>query len=170
MEQLPIPVVASIRGTVFGGGLEIALACDMIIAAKSTRFGSVEVTIGIAPIMGAVQRLVQRIGVARAKEFAMLGRRHDAETMERIGLINLCVADPDLEEVSLNYAQQLANGPTVAHRAIKQLANLAQARCVEAADQAMEELIAPIFKSEDAKRGVQALGTTGPGSASFEGN
>ncbi len=170
MQQLPIPIVASVRGACLGGGLEIALACDAIIAGKSARLGPVETTIGVAPLMGGVQRLVERIGIVRAKEFAMLGRRHDAETLENMGVINLAVADDKLEEVSLHYAQQLANGPTIAINAIKQLANIAAARGVGAADDAMQELIAPVLTSEDAARGIKALGSTGPGTATFEGN
>jgi len=169
MQNTPIPIVASVRGACLGGGLEIALACDAIIAAKSARIGSVESTIGVAPIMGGVQRLVQRIGIVRAKEFAMLGRRHDADTLESMGVINLAVADHELADVALNYAQQLANGPTVAFLAIKELANITVNDGIAAADQAMQKITAPIFKSKDAREGIKLLQTTGPGSAKYKG-
>lgn len=169
MQNTPIPIVAAVRGACLGGGLEIALACDAIIAAKSARLGPVESSIGVAPIMGGVQRLVERVGVVRAKEFSMLGRRHDADTLETLGVINLAVADHELADVALNYAQQLANGPTVALKAIKELANITVNEGIAAADQAMQEITAPIFKSKDAREGIKSLQTTGPGSAKFKG-
>jgi len=169
MQNTPIPIVAAVRGACLGGGLEIALACDAIIAAKSARLGAVEVSIGVAPIMGGVQRLVERVGIVRAKEFAMLGRRHDAETLEAMGVINLAVADHELADVALNYAQQLANGPTVALRAIKEMANIAANQGIAAADEVMQKTTAPIFKSQDARAGIKSLQTTGPGSAKFKG-
>ncbi len=169
MGSFPLPVIASVRGAVLGGGLEVALACDFIIAARSARIGAVETTLGLAPVMGGVQRMVQRIGLARAKEFAMLGRRHDAETMERIGLINLAVADDDLDEVSLNYAQQLATGPTVALGAIKKIANLMAEKGMETADVEMEGIMKPVLLSNDVKNGIQEFQKFGPGTAVFGG-
>src|SRR5437868_10865987 len=88
MELLPIPIVASVHGVCLGGGLELALACDYIIAAASSKLGSVEAALGLHPLMGGIQRQVQRIGALRAKEMSMLGRRYDPATLERWGLIN----------------------------------------------------------------------------------
>ncbi len=169
MRELPIPAVACVHGAALGGGFEIALACDLIVAAKSARLGAVEVSLGICPLMGAVQRLVERVGAARAKEFAMLGRRHDPQTLEALGVINLAVDDNELDAVAISYAQQLANGPTVALRAIKQLADIAAERGVAAADEAMSELVRPVLGSDDARRGVKAFQSAGPGTAIFEG-
>jgi hypothetical protein len=77
-DELPIPIVAAVHGNCLGGGLEMALACDLIIAAESAKIGSVEGTVGLHPLAGGIQRLTQRAGAARAKEMAMLGRRYDA--------------------------------------------------------------------------------------------
>ena len=82
-------------------------------------------TLGLHPLMGAIQRQVQRIGVARAKEMSMLGRRYDAATLERWGLINLSVPDDKLESVTWTIAEEFAHGPTVAHAATKKLAYIA---------------------------------------------
>jgi len=169
MSEFPLPVVASVQGAVLGGGLEVALACDIIIAARSSRIGAVETTLGLAPVMGGVQRMVERIGLARAKEFAMLGRRHDPEEMERIGLINLVVADNDLEDVSVNYAQQLANGPSIALGAIKKIANLMAEKGLNEADQQMAAIMSAVLTSEDVKLGIQEFQKSGPGTAVFEG-
>ena len=106
------------HGVCLGGGFELALACDYIVAAGSAKIGSVEVALGLHPLLGGIQRQVQRAGAMRAKEIAMLGRRYDATTLERWGLVNLVVADDDaLEEVTMTIAEEFAHGPTVAHAA-----------------------------------------------------
>jgi enoyl-CoA hydratase/carnithine racemase len=119
--------------------------------------------------MGAIQRQVQRIGVARAKEMSMLGRRYDAETLERWGLINLVVADDKLEEATMMVAQEFANGPTIAHAVTKQIARIAVNQGVEAADLAMAELQKPIWASKDVRAGLESFLKQGPGLAKFEG-
>ena len=170
LEAFPLPIVCAVQGVCVGGGLELALACDFIIAARSSKLGSVEATIGLNPLMGAVQREVQRAGIIRAKEMAMLGRRYDAETMERWNIINRVVDDEKLDEAALVIALELAHGPTLAHRITKQLANLAAAQGVEAADEAMEEMQLPLWSSEDLQIGLKSLMTQGPGLAEFKGH
>ena len=108
LELLPIPIVASVHGVCLGGGFELALACDYIVAASSAKIGSVEVTLGLHPLLGGVQRQVQRAGAMRAKELSMLGRRYDPATLERWGLVNLVVADDAIEEATMTIAQELA--------------------------------------------------------------
>jgi enoyl-CoA hydratase/carnithine racemase len=169
LESFPLPIVAAIQGVCVGGGFELALACDFVIAARSAKIGSVEATIGINPLMGAVQRQVQRAGVARAKEISMLGRRYDAETFERWNIINRVVDDEKLDEAAMVIALELGNGPTLAHTITKQLANLAAAHGVEAADEAMEQMQLPLWASEDLKIGLESLMTRGPGLAEFKG-
>src|SRR6516162_3607889 len=122
MELLPVPLIASVHGVCLGGGLELALSCDYIIAASSAKIGSVEAALGLHPLMGGIQRQVQRIGALRAKEMSMLGRRYDPATLERWGLINLTVPDEQLAQATMSIAEELARGPTVAHAATKQLA------------------------------------------------
>jgi enoyl-CoA hydratase/carnithine racemase len=170
LEAFPLPMVCAVKGVCVGGGLELALACDFILAARSSKLGSVEATIGLNPLMGAVQREVQRAGIARAKEMAMLGRRYDAETMEKWNIINRVVDDEKLDDAAMVIALELANGPTLAHRITKQLANLAAARGVEAADEAMEEMQLPLWSSEDLKIGLESMMTQGPGLAEFKGH
>jgi len=169
METLPIPVVASVHGVCLGGGLELALACDYIVAAKSAKLGSVEATLGLNPLMGGVQRQVQRIGALRAKEMSMLARRYDASTLESWGLINLAVPDDALERVTLTVAEELAQGPTLAHAATKQLAYIAANEGVVAADEAMAKIQAPIWTSDDLKIGLESFKKSGPGLAKFVG-
>jgi enoyl-CoA hydratase/carnithine racemase len=168
-DQLPMPIVAAVHGVCVGGGLELALACDLIIASESAKIGSVEATVGLHPLAGGIQRVAQRAGAARAKEMAMLGRRYDARTLERWNVINRVVGDEQLAEAAAALARELAGGPTVAHAATKALVTIAIEQGVGAADMAMTELQKPIFLSEDFRTGVESFKHNGPGMASFEG-
>src|SRR6516165_6623631 len=137
MELLPIPIIASVHGVCLGGGLELALSCDYIVAASSAKIGSVEATLGLHPLLGGIQRQVQRIGAQRAKEMSMLARRYDALTLEKWGLINLTVPEESLEQATMTLAEEFAQGPTVAHAATKQLVHIAVNEGIAAADEAM---------------------------------
>ncbi|HWE07894.1 MAG TPA: enoyl-CoA hydratase/isomerase family protein [Solirubrobacteraceae bacterium] len=168
-DELPIPVVAAVHGVCVGGGFELALASDLVVAAESAKLGSVEATVGVHPLMGGIQRVAQRAGAARAKEMAMLGRRYDARTLERWNVINRVVGDEQLEVAVMTLARELAGGPTVAHAATKALVSVAVSRGVAAADEAMGELQKPIFRSADFRAGVESLRDNGPGLARFAG-
>lgn len=170
MELLPVPIVASVHGACLGGGVELALCCDYIIAADSAKIGSVEVALGLHPLLGGIQRQVQRVGMARAKEMSMLGRRYDAATLERWGLINLVVSDEALDDATMSVAQELAAGPTVAHAATKQVAYIAAKDGVVAADGAMQDIQKSIWASSDLKIGLASFRENGPGLAKFEGH
>jgi len=111
-DRLPIPIVAAVHGVCVGGGLELALAADLIVAAESAKIGAVEATLGLNPLMGAIQRITERAGAARAKEMALLARRYDARTLEKWNIINRVVADEQLPEASVTLAHELANGAT----------------------------------------------------------
>jgi enoyl-CoA hydratase/carnithine racemase len=169
MELLPIPLIASVHGVCLGGGLELALCCDYIIAASSAKIGSVEATLGLHPLLGGIQRQVQRIGALRAKEMSMLARRYDATTLEKWGLINLIVPEESLEKATMAVAEEFAHGPTIAHAATKELAHIAANEGVAAADQAMARVQAPIWASDDLKIGLASFRKNGPGLAKFGG-
>jgi enoyl-CoA hydratase/carnithine racemase len=168
-DELPLPIVAAVHGVCVGGGLELALACDLVVAAESAKLGSVEATVGLHPLMGGIQRVAQRAGAARAKEMAMLARRYDARTLERWNVINRVVEDEQLDAAALTLARELAAGPTVAHVATKALVSIAISQGVRAADEVMAELQKPIFGSEDFRTGVRSWRENGPGLARFAG-
>jgi enoyl-CoA hydratase/carnithine racemase len=168
-DTLPIPIVAAVHGVCLGGGLELALACDLIVASESAKIGSVEAAIGLNPLMGGIQRVTERAGAARAKEMALLARRYDARTLERWNIINRVVPDEHLAEVSTALAHELANGPTVAHASTKALVSHTISHGVQATDAAMAELQRGIWQSEDLKIGLASLAAHGPGAARFEG-
>ena len=169
MELLPVPLIASVHGVCLGGGLELALSCDYIIASSSAKIGSVEATLGLHPLLGGIQRQVQRIGTARAKEMSMLARRYDAPTLEKWGLINLTVPEESLQATTLSLADEFAQGPTLAHAATKELVHIAVNEGVDAADAAMAKVQAPIWASDDLKTGLASFRKNGPGLAKFAG-
>ncbi len=169
LEGAPVPTVAAVHGAVLGGGLELALTCDMIVAADTASLGQVEVTVGLLPLLGGTQRLVQRAGLARAKEIAMLGRRHTPEAFERWGIINLVVPESELSVASMTWARQLAAGPTAVIKGIKLQAQLA-AGGIAAADARQAEINDMIWKAADRQRGFDAFFATGPASAIFKGD
>jgi enoyl-CoA hydratase/carnithine racemase len=170
LENVPLPTIAAVHGAALGGGFELALTCDMILAADTATFGMAEASLGLIPLLGGVQRVVQRAGPARAKEMAMFGRRRDPAALERWGIINLVVPEAELATAALSSARQLAAGPTVALRAIKMLANLSARHGLAGADARQTEMNDQMWASNDQKRGLAAFAATGPGSAVFEGN
>jgi enoyl-CoA hydratase/carnithine racemase len=169
-EECPLPIIASVHGIAVGGGFELALACDLIVAASSAKLGLVEASLGLHPLMGGIQRVIQRVGVARAKEIVMLGRRLDAATLEQWHIINRVVPDAQLYELTLALAREIALGPTVAHGGTKRLANIYLNEGMEAADAAMKLVEEPIWKSGDLERGLRSYREQGPGLAKFSGN
>jgi len=170
LEHVPLPVVAAVHGAALGGGFELALTCDVIIAANTASFGMAEASLGLLPLLGGVQRVVQRAGPARAKEMAMFARRHDPVVLERWGVINLVVDESELPTASMSWARQLAAGPTIALNCIKTLANLSARHGISGADARQVETNNKMWASNDQKRGLAAFLATGPGSAVFEGN
>jgi len=170
-EDVPVPVVAAVQGAALGGGLEIALMCDMIIAADTASFAMAEASLGLLPLLGGVQRIAQRVGPARAKELAMFGRRHDPKAMERWGVINLVTPEEELAAVSMSWARQLAAGPTIAYRGIKMLADLSARGGSKAADARQCEANEWMWRTQDRERGLAAFARDGrPATAAFEGN
>jgi enoyl-CoA hydratase/carnithine racemase len=169
LEQVPVPIIASMHGLALGGGLELALACDIIVAADSAKAGMVEVTLGLHPLMGAIQRVASRAGVARAREMALFGRRYDAATLERWNIFNRVVPEAQLEETTRILALELAAGPTVAHGATKRLIREYMNESVVRADRAMSDAQRSIFQSDDLVVGLKAFREAGPGHAIFSG-
>jgi enoyl-CoA hydratase/carnithine racemase len=168
-EEFPAPIIAAVHGVALGGGFEIALASDFIVAADSARLGLVEATIGLHPLLGGIQRVIQRAGAARGKEIVMLARRHDPATLERWGIVNRVVPAEKLDEVALTLARELAAGPTVAHACTKRLATIYLNDGMATADDAMAEVQRPIWASEDLQIGLRSFAQNGPGMAAFVG-
>jgi len=145
----------------FAAGLELALACDLIIAAEGATFAQVEAKIGAATFLGGVYRLAERCGPARAKEIVFGAETYDAATFERWNIINRVVPDGDLREAALARAQQLAKGPTRAHAVTKRLLRHALDHGTREADQYLLDVAPGLLESRDMQYAVGLLLTQG---------
>lgn len=169
LEGLEIPTLALVHGLCLTAGLEIALACDMIWATESARFGLVEAVVGLTPGAGGTQRMAERAGPARAAEFVMSGGLYDARTLERWNVVNRVVADDALTEKGMKFAHRLADGPTLAHAATKRIVRAYRAGGVDEADRITPDRFVELFSSEDLRNAVESFLSEGPGKAKFEG-
>ncbi|MBM7602290.1 enoyl-CoA hydratase/carnithine racemase [Metabacillus crassostreae] len=120
LEELPQPVIAAINGAALGGGLELALACDFIIASETARFGLTETSLGIIPGAGGTQRLPRLIGLGKAKELIYTARKLDAREAAEIGLIQYVTKADLLKEKAIEIADRIAlNAPLAMQKAKK---------------------------------------------------
>ena len=168
-ESLEIPTLALVHGLCLTAGLEASLGCDMIWAAEGAKFGLVERVVGLTPFGGGVQRMAERAGPARAREFVMTGDLYDAETMLGWGVVNRVVPADALLAEGMEFARGLAAGPTVAHAATKRLVRAYLDGGVAAADDATAEIAGPLFDTEDLKGAVASFLREGPGKATYRG-
>jgi enoyl-CoA hydratase/carnithine racemase len=153
IEALRVPTVAVVQGVAFGGGFELALACDFLVAAKSAVFRCVEVTTAMLPIAGALQRLAERVGRARASRFAMLGEPISGAEAGTLGIATHVVADSELQKASRELAEQLAAGPTRSYAATRTLLKAWSSGGVAAADLVMLDVAMELYNGADAQRG-----------------
>jgi enoyl-CoA hydratase/carnithine racemase len=167
--RIPKPTVAAVTGYALGGGCELALACDVRIAADDARLGQPEVLLGIIPGAGGTQRLSRLVGPAKAKDMIFTGRFVGADEALRIGLVDQVVASADVYRTAQAWAARFANGPAYALRAAK-----------EAIDQGLEsdlgtgleierQHFAALFATEDSAIGLRSFVENGPGKARFVG-
>ena len=153
IEGFRVPTVCAVNGMAFGGGFELALSCDFIVAAEDATFRCVEVTTGMLPIAGALQRLAERAGRCRASRWAMLGEPISGRLAGDLGIISHAVASGDLERVSSELVDTLATGPTRSYHTTKTLLKAWSAGGVSAADAVMLDLTMELFNTEDVQRG-----------------
>lgn len=157
LETLPVPVIALVNGYALGGGCELALACDWIIASERAVFGQPEVNLGIPPGFGGTQRLLRRVGRARATELVTTGRQVPASEALALGLVAQVVAPETLLDTGLALARTIAAKGPLAVRLAKQAVrcgadlDLASACAYETAQFALA------FASEDQKEGMRAF-------------
>ena len=169
LEAIEVPSLALVHGLCLTAGLEVALGCDIIWATESARFGLVEAVVGLTPGAGGTQRMAERAGPGRAREFVMTGGLYDAATLERWGVVNRVVGDDELLEKGMRFAHRLASGPTVAHAATKRIVRAYCAGGVDEADRITPDQFAGLFASEDLQNAVKSFLAEGPGKATFEG-
>ena len=169
VEDLPFPTLAVVQGLCLTAGLELSLACDMLWAAEGAQFGLVERVVGITPLMGGTQRMAERAGTARAREFVMTGGLYDAARLLEWGVVNRVLPADDLLEKSRKFARQLAEGPTLAHVATKRIVRAQADFGTRGADERTADLTSHLFETEDARGAVASFLEHGPGKATFQG-
>jgi enoyl-CoA hydratase/carnithine racemase len=169
LEDLPVPTVFAAHGLTLTAAFELALACDLLLAADRASFGLVEIVVGLTPSMGGPQRLAERAGPARAKELIFSGDRYPAATLEQWGVVNRVLPDDGFAEAARAFTHRLAAGPTVAHAATKQLVGTAVRDGVRAADAVLPPISGALFATEDLRGAVTSFLADGPGKASYQG-
>ncbi|MCA1696057.1 MAG: enoyl-CoA hydratase/isomerase family protein [Actinobacteria bacterium] len=168
VDALDCPSVFAAHALCLTWAFELALACDIILAAEAAKFGLVERVIGLTPAMGGTQRLAERAGSGRAREFVMTGRPYDAATLERWNVVNLLLPNEGFDEAARRYAADLAEGPTRAHVATKQVIRDYIEGGVELANERVPTVAGELFATEDLQRAVQTFLEHGPGKATFQ--
>jgi enoyl-CoA hydratase/carnithine racemase len=148
---------------------ELALACDLILAAESASFGLVEKVVGLTPAMGGTQRLAERAGSGRAREFVMIGRPYGAHTLEQWNVVNRVLPDDGFDLAARAFAHELASGPTLAHAATKRVIRAYLDGGIEHANDRVGQIAGELFDTEDLKGAVRSFLEQGPGKATFAG-
>jgi enoyl-CoA hydratase len=169
LESLEMPTLALVHGLCLTAGLEVALGCDLIWAERSSKFGLVEAVVGLTPGAGGTQRMAERAGPARAREFVMTQGLYDAETLLGWGVVNRVVDDGEVHEKGMRFAHRLAAGPTRAHAATKRIVRAYLDHGVAGVDERTAEIGAPLFGTEDLQAAVKSFLAEGPGKARFSG-
>jgi len=157
------PWIAAVAGYALGGGCEVAMMADFIIAADTAKFGQPEIKLGVTPGMGGSQRLTRAIGKAKAMEMCLTGRMMDASEAERSGLVAKIVPAGDLVEEALKTAEAIAAMPPLAAIAVKEQVNAALEMPLSHGIRFERRLFHGLFGTEDQKEGMAAFVEKRPG-------
>jgi enoyl-CoA hydratase/carnithine racemase len=169
IEDLPVPTVFAAHGLTLTAAFELALCCDILLAAEKASFGLVEIVVGLTPSMGGPQRLAERAGPARARELIYTGELYPAAVLERWNVVNRVLPDDGFAAAARAYAHRVAAGPTVAHAATKRLVAASVRDGARAADALVPEVSGALFGTQDLRGAVASFLTEGPGKASYSG-
>lgn len=170
LESMPFPTVFAAHALCLTAAFEISLACDLLLAAESARFGLVEIVVGLTPSMGGPQRLVERAGPARARELIYTGELFGAATLERWNVVNRVLPDEGFADAALAFARKLAHGPTRAHAATKTIVRAQLAGGTRAADEITPPVSGALFGTSDLQGAVASFLADGPGKATYTGH
>ncbi len=167
LEALAVPTIAAVNGFALGGGCELACACDWIYASNKARFGQPEVNLGLLPGFGGTSRLLRRVGLAWAKELVLSGEPIDAETAQRIGLVNRIFAPEALLPAALAAGETIARKGPFAVAQAKRVLQEGQDADVRTAHALEQQAFGVVFASADRGEGMDAF--LGKREAKFEG-
>jgi enoyl-CoA hydratase len=157
LSSIKKPIIGAVKGFVFGGGFELALCCDILIAASGTEFSFPEVNIGVMPGAGGTQRLTKLVGRTKALEWLWTGDRIPVEKAQEQGIVNRIVSHELLMEEAMKFAQKLAKQPPLSLRFIKDSVNKAVDYSLYEGMQYERKNFYLLFSSEDQKEGMQAF-------------
>ncbi len=157
VEEAEKPVIAAINGYALGGGLELAMACDIRIASENAQLGQPEVNVGLIPGWGGTQRLPRFVGKGKAKEMIFTGERIDAKTAEKLGLVNRVVPQDRLKSTVREFAAELINKPPIAIALVKQLINTSSETNLNVGLTNEAEAFGVLASTEDFREGVSAF-------------
>ncbi|MGI9167472.1 MAG: enoyl-CoA hydratase-related protein [Pyrinomonadaceae bacterium] len=157
IRRTPLPFIAAVNGAASGGGCNIALACDLVVAGESARFNQAFIKIGLSPDCGGTSILPRLVGWRRATELLMTGEVVNAQRALEIGMINLVVADNELMNQTMKLAERLANAPTAAVARIKELLELSATNDYAAQLELERKAQIQSGLTEDFKEGVAAF-------------
>jgi len=157
IEELGKPVIAAINGYALGGGLELAMACDIRIASEKARLGQTETNLGLVPGWGGTQRLPRFVGKGVAKEMIFTGKNIDAKTAERLGLVNAVVPPDQLRSVVRELAREIADKPPVSIRLAKELINSSLETSLRVGETREAEAFGVAASTKDFREGVDAF-------------
>ena len=156
------PVIAAVAGFALGGGCELAMMCDFIIAASTAKFGQPEINLGIIPGAGGTQRLTRLIGKSKAMDMCLTGRMMDAEEAERAGLVSRIVSPESLTEEALKIAQSIADKSRPSTMMVKEAVNRAYETTLSEGIRYERRLFYSLFATEDQKEGMSAFAEKRP--------
>ena len=165
--RIPVPTIAAITGYALGGGLELALSCDLRVAAKDATLGQPEILLGIIPGAGGTQRLARLIGNSRAKDLIFTGRFVPAEEAMTMGLVNEVVEPSSVLPRAMEIANLLATGPSQAMKAAKTAIDEGSEKSLAEGLLVEQKLFAALFDTKDQVIGMQSFIENGPGKATF---
>ncbi len=157
MEKMPKPVIAMINGFALGGGLELAMACHLRIAADSAKVGQPEINLGLIPGFGGTQRLLRLCGRAAALELCLVGAPIDAARAYALGIVNRVVAANDLEAETMKLAEQLASAAPLALRGMLDCVNIGGECGLEEGLEYESAQFGLIFSTDDMREGTSAF-------------
>ena len=157
MERLEFPTIAAVNGFALGGGCELAMSCDIILASEKAKFGQPEVGLGITPGFSGTQRLPRRVGVAKAKELIFSGRMVKADEAERIGLVNAVYAPEALLDGAMEMARSFAKNAPIAVKYAKACIDRGMQTDIDSGIACENELFAMCFATADQKEGMGAF-------------